>query len=57
MEYKKGKLKKIVKMVQQIKAPMSLEKLQKHWNENKCKTDKSGSEMSVSHGADSSRMY
>ena len=30
MEYKKGKLKKIVKMVQQIKAPMSLEKLQKH---------------------------
>jgi hypothetical protein len=45
MEYKKGELKNNVKMVQQTKAPMSLGKFQKRWNENKCKTDTSGSEI------------
>lgn len=49
-------MKKYVKIAQQIKVPMSWGKLQKHWKENKCKTDKSGYEMSVSHGADSSRI-
>jgi hypothetical protein len=53
MDYKKLKLKSSVQMVQQIKVPMSLGKLQKHWNENKCKSEKNWYEMSVSHGANS----
>lgn len=51
MEYKMRKFKNYVKIVQQIKVPMSLGNLQKHWNENKCKTEKSWYEMSVSRGA------
>jgi len=50
MEYKKRKLKNHVKMVQQIKVPTSLRNLQKHWNENRYKTEKSWYEMCVSHG-------
>lgn len=56
MEYEKRKLKNNVKMVQQIKVPMSLGNLQKHWNENKYKTEKIWYEMKVSQGADSYRI-
>jgi hypothetical protein len=50
MECKKWKLKNIVEMLQQITVPTSWWNLQKHWNENKCKTGKSGYETSISHG-------